>query len=329
MRARREDQWVSSCSGTPVTSRMVRRPDASAAGASDRGVKLSPRRRCSSASTRVLYRSDADTAALNRTRPSRLNHRPGVPSAVRTRTLEETATWVCRSGSPARESRCSNAAASIPVVSSCCTPLRPPRVRTASRSSQDNASCTAAWCAAAIWSATSLGAIAHNADTDFTGVKLKSNPATAVVAAREWRAMNEDSSRGSFGGRAYCWANMSRPTSVRTRARSAAGNGQSCGIPSPALTCAQALATATRNAGAESITANGAPSRIASCTSCRRPDPPARLSMTCSVMASAFGCLPSPNKAPICAAVTSCPSCRSTSPRAEPSHCPGDSPRWL
>ena len=39
-----------------------------------------------------------------------------------------------------------------------------------------------------------------------TGVNVRSNPATAVVACRECRAMNEDSSRGSFGARPYSWA---------------------------------------------------------------------------------------------------------------------------
>jgi len=206
---------------------------------------------------RVLYRSDAVTVALNRTRPSRASHRLGVPSASRTRTLEETATWVCRSGSPARESRWSNPAAIIPVVSSCCTPPRPPRVRMASFSSQERVSCTAAWWAAAIWVATSRGAIAHNADTDLTGVKVRSNPATAVVAAREWRAMNEDSSRGLRGGRLYSCANICRPTSVRIRARCAAANGVSFGIPRARLAWAQARATSTWNSGAVSITANG------------------------------------------------------------------------
>ena len=177
--------------------------------------------------------------------------------------------------------------------------------------------------------ATSTGAIAHNAETLLTGVKVRSNPATAVVAARECRAMNEDSSRGSFGGRAYWAVNMSRPTSVRIRARSAAASGQSRGIPNTVLTCAHRRATSTRNAGAVSITANGCPSRIAASTSSTRPVPPARRSISAWVIASAFGCLPSANKAVICSAVTSCPVCRSTSARAEPSHTPGDSPRWV
>ena len=69
----------------------------------------------------------------------------------------------------------------------------------ASRSSQPRTSATAAWCAAVICSATCRGAIAHSADTDLTGVNVRSNPAIALVVERELRAMNEDSSRGSFG----------------------------------------------------------------------------------------------------------------------------------
>ena len=190
-------------------------------------------------------------------------------------------------------------------------------------------SATAAWWAARIWSATGLGAIAHNAETLLTGEKVRSNPATAVVAARECRAMNEDSSRGSFGGRPYSCANIARPTSVRIRARSAAASGQSRGIPNAAFASAHAFATATRNAGAVSMTSNGRPRRIASSTSCSCADPPARLSMIRSVMASAFGCLPSPNSAAMCAGDTSSPARRSTSPNADPSHRPGDSPCWL
>ena len=71
--------------------------------------------------------------------------------------------------------------------------------------------------------------------------------------------MNEDSSRGSFGGRPYSSANIARPTSVRIRARSAAASGQSRGIPNAALTSAHAFATATWNAGAVSSPRTGGP----------------------------------------------------------------------
>ena len=80
-----------------------------------------------------------------------------------------------------------------------------------------------------ICSATCRGAIAHSADTDLTGVNVRSKPAIALVVERELRAMNEDSSRGSFGARPYASANISRPTSVRIRARSAAARTVSRG----------------------------------------------------------------------------------------------------
>ena len=60
---------------------------------------------------RVLYRSDTDTAAANSIRPSRERHFPSGPC-----TLFEIATWVCRSGSPARESQWWNWAAINPWV---------------------------------------------------------------------------------------------------------------------------------------------------------------------------------------------------------------------
>ena len=72
---------------------------------------------------------------------------PPDPSAVdHAHTLFATATWVCRSGSPRRDSRWSNAAATSPW----CRPARPPapmRVNAALRSSQPIASATASWCA--------------------------------------------------------------------------------------------------------------------------------------------------------------------------------------
>ena len=66
-------------------------------------------------------------------------------------TLLETATWVCRSGSPARESRWVNAAATRPRVSTCRDAVLPAageqRVAAPAR---PMASATAAWCAASI-----------------------------------------------------------------------------------------------------------------------------------------------------------------------------------
>ena len=54
-----------------------------------------------------------------------------TPLASTVATLLEIATWVCRSGSPARESRWVKAAPSSPVVSTWATPLVPDRVNAA------------------------------------------------------------------------------------------------------------------------------------------------------------------------------------------------------
>ena len=121
------------------------------------------------ASSRVLYRSEAATLALYNTRPSSARHRPS-----RVCTLLLTATWVCRSGSPARESRWVNTAAISPEVSTCRTPPAPSRVKTACRSSQASVSATAAAWAASTCSATFRGASAHSAETDFTGENVRS-----------------------------------------------------------------------------------------------------------------------------------------------------------
>ena len=122
---------------------------------------------------RELYTSDADTVALNNGVPSRAIHRV-IPAASRTRTLLEMATWVCRSGSPARESRWVNAAAIRPSVSTWAMPSVPNRDRHASRSMNASASATAWRWAASIFSAIGSGATAHNADTDFTGLNVMS-----------------------------------------------------------------------------------------------------------------------------------------------------------
>jgi len=173
-----------------------------------------------------------------------------------------------------------------------------------------------------------LGAIAHNAETLLTGENVRSYPATAVVDWRELRAMNEDSSRGFAGARPYCSVNMSRPTSVRIRARSAAASGVSRGIPEATFTSTARRATSTRNAGAVSRTSYLLPSWTAS-----------RAAWTCAGvlprliirawMASAFGCRPSANRAPIWPAVTGSPTCMPTSASADPNQVPGDSPSWV
>ncbi len=59
-------------------------------------------------------------------------------------TLLATATWVCRSGSPARLSRWVKAAATSPCTLTCRTPLAPVRLNKACCSMKLNASATAA-----------------------------------------------------------------------------------------------------------------------------------------------------------------------------------------
>ena len=72
------------------------------------------------ASRRVLYSSEAATVIRCSGWPSSASQRC-TPSASTVATLLEIATWVCRSGSPARESRCVNAA----PISPWCRPGRP------------------------------------------------------------------------------------------------------------------------------------------------------------------------------------------------------------
>jgi hypothetical protein len=89
-------------------------------------------------------------------------------------TLLATATWVCRSGSPARLSRWVNAAATKPRTSTCRTPLVPVRVYRACCSMNRNASPTAARWARSIVAAVDWSATAHSADTLFTGENVRS-----------------------------------------------------------------------------------------------------------------------------------------------------------
>ncbi len=113
----------------------------------------------------------------------------GQPRPSRVCTLFATATWVCRSGSPARESRWVNAAATRPRTSTCRTPcgavpgvqgvllderqrvLRPRRGGPARSARRPRA------------------ATAHRVDTDLTGENVRSYPATALVRGRECLAM--------------------------------------------------------------------------------------------------------------------------------------------
>ena len=86
--------------------------------------------------------------------------------------------------------------------------------------------------------ATCGSATAHSVDTDFTGEKVRSKPATVCACGRECFAIVPASSRASVGGRPCSAANNSRATSVRILARSAGGTGQSVGSPACSLNAA-------------------------------------------------------------------------------------------
>ena len=96
-------------------------------------------------------------------------------------------------------------------------------------------------------------AIAHNADTLLTGEKVRSYPATAVVAGRECFAMVAANSRASSGSRPYSARKNSVATWVRIRARSWAGTGQSSGTPAAWLMAAIRVATSRRNADTSGV----------------------------------------------------------------------------
>jgi len=170
-----------------------------------------------------VYSSDRLTLARYRTWASSASHSP-----VRVWTLFAIATWVCRFGSPARESRCTNTAASSPRTSTCRTPSWPCRVNTTRRSADTIAAPTAASCATRIAAANRGSATAQSADTDLGGVKVRSNPATEVRGCEVAFTMNPCSSRGPEGSRPYSRANHSRASSVRNRSRTCCGTGSWC-----------------------------------------------------------------------------------------------------
>lgn len=114
-------------------------------------------------------------------------------------------------------------------------------------------------CAASICNETSRGATAHNADTDFTGVNVKSKPATAVVFCRPTFATHPDSSRSSAGARPYSFANIFDPTSVRIRARSASSIEAFHFCQRARLCTTNASAHATRYAVAPELILNARP----------------------------------------------------------------------
>ena len=82
-------------------------------------------------------------------RESRVRHAPSGPC-----TRLDTTRWVCRWGSPARESQWSNAAATIPLVRSWTTPPAPVRVRIVSASMVATTWPIASWWAASTCSRT-------------------------------------------------------------------------------------------------------------------------------------------------------------------------------
>ena len=216
-----------------------------------------------------------------------------------------------------------NAAASSPVTSTWATPCAPTRVKVAFASNHATASWTAARCAASICSATSSGATAHSADTDFTGENVRSYPATAVVACREIRARYPARSRSSTGARPYSSTNIAVAISVRIRARTSAGTGQSPGSPASRFHAANAAAVAVRNCVDPSCTANRDPNRVAARISFSLR-PCARRAVS---IRSASGCRPSPHSARICGSLTPPAGENPGNPeRPRPSHSPGDSP---
>lgn len=60
--------------------------------------------------------------------------------------------------------------------------------------------------------------MAHSDDTDFTGERVRSYPATEVAGGRDMRVMNPDSSRVFGAGRSMA-VNHSAARSVRSLAR--------------------------------------------------------------------------------------------------------------
>lgn len=190
-----------------------------------------------------------------------------------------------------------NAAAMSPRVSTWRAPSLPSRVNWACCSTKERASATAAWWACSIFAAISDGATAQSAETDFTGLNVRSNPATAVCRGREYLASAADSSRADAGSRPFSATKNSRAAVDRAVARSAGtGVGE----------CASSSSTRALKASTVSLvkTLYAAPNG--------RP---------------VIGSQPLPNRFRICSAVTMSPIARASTPaRPEPIHRPGASP---
>ena len=119
----------------------------------------------------------------------------------------------------------------------CRIPFLPCRVNKAWRSMKVSASCTAARCAFSICAAMCGSATAHNVETDLTGEKVRSKPATIWVRGRDCLAIMAAISRASIGSRPCSVRKNSRATSVRTCARSAAETDSSPSCPAAAFGC--------------------------------------------------------------------------------------------
>ena len=180
--------------------------------------------------------------ALNSIRPSMDSQRPS-----RVCTLFATATWVCRSGSPARESRWVNAAATSPRRRPAGPRWCPVRVNRACSSMNRSASRDRGL----------VGPLDHRGrgrvgDRPQRRHALHRGEGQVVagdrwVRGRDCLAIVAASSRASAGSRPCSAVKNSRATSVRIRARSAAGTGQSPGSPAAWLKAAIRRATSIRN----------------------------------------------------------------------------------
>ena len=131
-------------------------------------------------------------------------------------------------------------------------------------------------------------------------------------------------SRASIGSRPCSTRTNSVATSVRIRARTAAGTDQPAGSPSARFSCSNRWATATRNGETSLLwTLNGAPNRPAASATLVLNS----ASRIAASRSAANGCRPAPNSACICSAVTGSPAARPSIPSIPaPTHRPGDSP---
>ena len=157
-------------------------------GRDGRAATPPPATRSSSSRNTAWNTSPAARACRYRSAPYRALHRPSLPSA-----MLATSTCQCSSGSPAREVRCRNDAATTPDVASWRGPTpgssawaashawlcEPRRTRIASRSNQPSAARIAA-SPASITAPCTRGSsdTAYSTDADFGALNVRSNPGT-------------------------------------------------------------------------------------------------------------------------------------------------------